>query len=148
MLKQHLSPASLYRLVANAAVAYLAGGDLLFGSHLLDKALELCPTYDFAHRQQQMVEDGEYIGAAFASLGNPEELEQRLKNFSERLAPPQSELRKFTDEELLEQFAGHGVTITPKTMKHTAALYADQSVFVNNLLTALYISQEISSGNL
>lgn len=52
--------ASLYRLVTNASTTYLVYGDLVLGSHLLDAAQRLCPSYDFAIKQRELLDSGFY----------------------------------------------------------------------------------------
>jgi hypothetical protein len=56
MLEHHGTSRSLYRYYANAATASLANGDVILGERLLDIALEICPDYDFAHREKARIQ--------------------------------------------------------------------------------------------
>ncbi len=133
MLRQHTVTASVYRVLTNAAVAYLASGDLLFGQHLLGKALQLCPDYDFALRQQSLVDEGFYAANALSALAEDAQLEESLKNMEARLAPPQAKLRKMSDAVLLRQFAEHGVKLDAGLFSEEAARHTTQVKFLDSL---------------
>lgn len=125
MLKEHLVTPSLYRLVTNAAVAELGQGHLLYGEKLLETAQDLCPDYDLARRQRDMLEDGHYdmLGLAGGAENGVEDLLEKMKQMRERLGPSPETLKGYTDKQLLQTFSERGVTIDKKTFIQSAARY-------------------------
>lgn len=120
MLDNHGTTSSLYRLYANAGVAYLIAGDALLGEYLLDIALELCPDYDFAIDQKERIERGEYQYYTLTKI------QKRLTSGELDLPPSSQELRGLSDSTLTKRFASIGLNVTPdnfpKLMKGTTTV--------------------------
>ncbi|QQS69384.1 hypothetical protein IPP75_05745 [Candidatus Saccharibacteria bacterium] len=139
MLKERMVTPSLYRLITNAAVAELGQGHLLFGEHLLETAQALCPDYDFAWHQQELLENGHYAFAGLKEQGEdgPEGLLEKLKQAQERLGPSPEIIKTYTDKKLLQAFAERGADTDREAFAQLASQYDE----------AYDVAEELTSNN-
>ncbi len=110
LLSDKTTTASLYRILTNAASLYLADGNSLLGPYLLKQALELCPDYDFALEQDQLLKDGYYDNAISSKTASIVERNGTTKPLL------LEETRNYSDQELLNALDQIGVNIEPSKL--------------------------------
>lgn len=139
MLAERQVTPSLYRLVTNAAVAQLAQGKILYGRELLETAQAMCPSYDFAWQQEELLESGVYHDRQMARLmqesgwGDVNEISQAIDSMQERLGPSPDIVQAYSDEKLVTEFAKRRATINPESFAIVASKYNNQSDFAEEL---------------
>ncbi len=121
MLEQRLVTPSVYRLITNAAIAQLALGKTAYGQMLLTTAQRMCPDYDMAWKQQELLETGYYD--AFWLQNAAGEVGERAQSLHDWLGPAAEVIARYSDEQLLNEFLKRGVSTDQKSFAAMANHY-------------------------